>query len=597
MKYEQTDTNGTSDPDRRWFLKVFGTLGAAGLAGWSGSGEASLAPIGEPRPEGTAGSERASPPGRPPSFHDDFRDGVISGLWFPVVSDRDSSSVSEADGSLTVAGRQEFKNGINGNYYFAPDFELQATVELTAGTGKDGVALGGRGRQQLDQVPRDSRIYVSIHADGTVHLRSHESENAGHSATLSTTQGSVGKRFDVHIIYQASNERVYARIRGNDETSEGSVDASNGGWVSLAPWVADAGAAFSLHEVEVSGTTGFDAPFQVTQHERVVHREMVTNPPTDPYFPKEPAAVQQGETIYLAVAGFNGYESVEGDNQFGGGRVTEKDVTLWTSDHPLGEFEQISVVTDQGVEGAFDPGRKMGYQHAPGIGILDGELWVLYNQRVTDEIHAKHAPANDIPDRPDEWAHETLVGNASDVKSIIRHNGRVHVVFSNGSFEEVHLVSGDDLLSLGDRTSLVSTKDGYPGGPSGSNVAPHVFPGPDGGWYLLLTRRLGGGYSGHGGEVILYSDTLRGQYQPLGASNRARKDGRPGSHPDVWLAPGRVAGQILTDRNDGYIEERAAHAVFCFEAGQEALATRDGRYFGYFEGESEEGFQVGGFMS
>jgi len=530
------------------------------------------------------------------SLNDEFDDGTISGLWLPVVSSDDSASVSESDGTLTVADDRKGRTGVNGNLYLAPDFELRATIELTAGSGDDGAVIGGRGDQCLDRVPDDSRLYVAVHADGPVRLHVEELGDI-QSTTLSGTQGTADTKFSVALRYQASDDKVHAEVEGNGERSAGALNASGGCWVSLAPWAVSVGGTFDVHEVEARGPTGFSESLEISDYDRIVHKRLVTDKPTDPHFPKEPGEVQHGETIYLAIAGFNGYEGAEGGNEFVSQDVTEKDVTLWRGTDPLGEFEQISVVTDQSFDGEFDLTRKAGFQHAPGIGIIDDELWVLYNQRVADEIHAKHASVEDIPDRPPEWTHDVLTGDASDVKSIIRHGGRVHLVFSNGEFTKADLISGEDMYSLDDRTKLVSVEDGYPGGISDSIVAPHVLPAPDGGWYLLLERRLGDGYTDYGGEVVLYSDTLLERYHPRGATSESTQDGRPGSHPDVWMAPGRVARSVLPDRTDGYIAKRAGHAVFCFEAGQRSLATRDGKHFGYFEGETDAGFHVMGFTS
>lgn len=511
-------------------------------------------------------------------FTDAFEDGTLSGLWHPV------GPVEESNGRLRIGAGDG--NGIVGNYWFAPDFELTATVS----SGNAGI-VGATGTKRLDAMPLDEGAFLSVTPAGeaTLTLR------GGGSVTTTLPVPPASEVVRLTVRYDVSGDSVTAAIEGDDRTETASLDASGSRWVSLAPVLGSGGSAFDIHDVTLRSSARFETPFDVTAHDRVVHADMVTDPPTEPHIPKEPAAVKAGGTIYLAIAGFNGYESVEGANTFVDRRVTRKDITLWTSDSALGPFEQVSIVADRDIEGEFDESRKSGYQHAPAIAAFDDELWVLYNNRETDEVHARHAPLGAIPSSASGWSHEVLFGNASDVKSVISHDGRVHVAFSDAPFEKAQLVSGPDLLSLGDRTTLVETDDRATTHYRDAIVAPHVLPSPDGGWYMLLSERIAdGGFSYYGGIAVLYADELRGEYTPKGTTAGAVD--RPGSHPDIWMAPGRINEDVLADRTKGYLRYRAGHAVFCYEEGMERLATHDGRYFGYFEGEDDAGFHVMGFV-
>jgi hypothetical protein len=518
-------------------------------------------------------------------FTDTFTNGTVSGLWNPV------GSVEESGDCLRIGS--DDGDGVVGNYWCAPDFELTATVASDSA----GI-VGGTGTKRLDVVPLDEGVFLSVDGagQGTLTLQGEE------SATSELSFPSPRKPVSLAVRYDASEDLVTATVDGGDWTARASLDASSAQWVSLAPVLSSEDSQMEVQEIMLRSSARFESPFDVTEYDRVVGAEMVTDPPSDPHFPKEAAAVKADGSIYLAIAGFNAPELAEGDNAFVETHhdhgVTKKDVTLWTADSPLGPFEQVGIVADRPMEGAFDESQKSGYQHAPGIAALDGELWVLYNNRETDEVHARHAPLDAIPSQSSGWSHEVLFGNASDVKSVISHEGRVHVVFSDAPFEKGQIVSGPNLLSLGDRTTIIDAQERLNTRYRDSIVAPHVLPAPDGGWYLLLEVRIGdGGFSYYGGTAVLYSDELRGEYAPRGATIIPSPSSRPGSEPDIWMAPGRLDELVLPDRTEGYHKFRAAHTTFCYAAGMSELATHDGHHFGYFEAEDDGGFHVMGFLA
>jgi hypothetical protein len=516
-------------------------------------------------------------------FADSFTDGTLSGLWHPV------GSVEEAGDSLRIGPADG--DGVVGNYWCAPDFEFTATV-----TPDSAGVLGGTGTKRLDAVSLDEGVFLSVDASGQGTLTLEGEESAATDISFPSAREPVS----LTVRYDPNKDSVAATVEGGDWTERASLDASPAQWVSLAPVVSSRGSQIDVEEVTLRSSARFETPFGVTDFERVVGAEMVTDPPTDPHFPKEAAAVKAGGTVYLAIAGFNAPELAEGDNDFNdsGGGVTKKDVTLWAAESPLGPFDQVGIVADRPIDGEYDASQKSGYQHAPAIAALDDELWVLYNNRETDEVHARHAPLDDIPSQSSGWTHEVLFGNASDVKSVIRHEGRVHVVFSDAPFEKAQIVSGPDLRSLGDRTTIIEREERPTTSYRSAIVAPHVIPAPDGGWYLLLEERIGdGGFSYYGGTAVLYSEDLRGEYAPRGTTNTPSPSTRPGSHPDIWMAPGRLDEQVLPDRTEGYHTFRAAHTVFCFAEGMDALATHDGHHFGYFEAEDDTAFHVMGFLA
>jgi hypothetical protein len=210
------------------------------------------------------------------------------------------------------------------------------------------------------------------------------------------------------------------------------------------------------------------------------------------HHPKEPAAVHHDGRTHLACAVWDAYAFPPAD----------KEVVLCTAPGPDGEFVQRSQVTD-------DPDAT---NHAPGVIVADGDLWVLYSRKAAgtrgNDVCGRHAPVDDIPSSPSGWTDAgVLFEDARDPGVVRSADGRYHLVATDERGEGVVHVDGPSLDSLSPARARTAYTNSF-------GEAPEVVPKASGAGYWLVTAEgVGEGPRlSVAGEAASLTDDFEGYY-------------------------------------------------------------------------------------
>jgi hypothetical protein len=273
----------------------------------------------------------------------------------------------------------------------------------------------------------------------------------------------------------------------------------------------------------------------------------------DEHHPKEPAAAFHGGVTYVACAVWNRYA-----------QHLDKEVVLCTASAPDDEFTQQCQITDGQ--------RRDGYNHAPGIMIDDGRIWVVYSRSENgNDVYAKHAPVTDIPESPSEWTDAGLVLEDARDPGLVR-----------GPDEEYHIVakderdlrpadpgvvraSGPSIRDLSGRETIYTDTLGE---------APEIVPKVSGSGYWLVTAEQVG--EGPRMSVAGEADTITAQFKGY-----------------YCLGTHRTLGGITKPFHDQW----TLHHDYLQTDGGQDLYRKDGEVAAFFEGGDGTEFSIGvGFL-
>lgn len=209
------------------------------------------------------------------------------------------------------------------------------------------------------------------------------------------------------------------------------------------------------------------------------------------HHPKEPAAAHHAGTVYVACAVW--------DNYF---PPSDKEVVLLAGESPAGPFEQVSQVTASAED-----------NHAPGILVEDGAVWVFYSRDpkdtdgVDNDIRVKSAPVGDVPGSADGWTdHGAVFEDARDPGVVQTPAGAYHLFAKDERGEGVvRGTAPEPGHAFSDRRTVYT---------DGMGEAPDVIPKSAGdGYWIVTAEGVGEGPRlSVAGEADSVSGTFKGYY-------------------------------------------------------------------------------------